>query len=94
MSKVIIVWSSLNDMGFGLEVSEEDAQVVAYIAENGFSNWFDTENYPEYHDLGYAEPTEDILKEKGIEYRLLDEKEITNPYNEDEFIPDAEVIFI
>lgn len=94
MSKVIVGWSELNEMGFGLEVDEKDAKEVAKIVEQKFSDWFDTENHPEYYDLGYAEPTIEALETKGIKYRLLDEDEITNPYNEDEFIPDAEVIFI
>ena len=94
MSKVIIVWSELNEMGFGLEVDEKDAKEVAKIAEQKFSDWFDTDNHPEYHHLGYAEPTIEELETKGIKYRLLDEDEITDPENENLFIADAEVIRI
>lgn len=82
MKKVIIIWSELNQLGFGLEVEEEDVEKAVELAEEGFRQWNCPSEYPEYHDVGYAEPSMWMLDEAGIKYRLLEDDEMTTPEGE------------
>ena len=78
MKRVVILWDEMNDMGFGVEVAEENLEKAKELVEKGYGDWFDLENHPEYDGLGYAEPAEFLLQDAGIEYRLLDDDEITD----------------
>jgi len=96
MKKVIIVWSLVNQIGFGVRVNTSDADMAEEIFKTEFEKWSDPEENPDYYNLGYAEPAETELEKHGIEYELLDEEQITNPENADEFNPalNAKIIFI
>lgn len=96
MKKVIIVWSLANQIGFGVRVNTSDADRAEEIVKTEFEKWSDPEENPDYYNLGYAEPAEAELEKQGIEYEFLDEEQITNPENEDEFDPtlNARIILI
>lgn len=96
MKKVIIVWSLVNQIGFGVRVNTSDADEAEEIVKTEFEKWSDPEENPDYYNLGYAEPAETELEKQGIEYDFLDEEQITNPENEDEFNPalNAKIIFV
>ena len=85
MKRVVILWDEMNDMGFGVEVAEENLEKAKELVEKGYGDWLDLENYPEYDGLGYAEPAGFLLQEAEIEYRLLGDDEITDPENPDLF---------
>lgn len=85
MKRVFIIWSSMNQMGFGVEVEEKDYSKAKELALDGWDKWNNPEEYPEYHDVGFAEPSMELMDEAGIKYRILDEEEITDPENPDEF---------
>lgn len=93
MKKIIIIWSEMNEMGFGVEVEEEDVERATKIAEEGFRQWNDSETYPEYHDVGYAEPSMWLLDEAGIKYRILNEEEITDPNDRDCWRADLDIAY-
>lgn len=94
--KVIIVWSLVNQIGFGVRVKASDADEAEEIVKTEFEKWSDPEENPDYYNLGYAESAETELEKQGIEYDFLDEEQITNPENADEFNPalNAKIIFI
>lgn len=85
MKKVFIIWSDMNEMGFGVEVEEKDLYKAVKLAEEGFSRWNNPEEYPEYEQVGYAEPLMELMDEAGIQYRILDEEEITDPNDDTKF---------
>ena len=85
MKKIFIIWSAMNMMGFGVEVEEADYEKAKELALDGWRKWNNPEEYPEYETLGYAEPSEILMKEAGIDFRILDEDEITDPENPDCF---------
>ena len=85
MKKVFLIWSPLNEMGFGVEVEEEDLRKAIELAEEGFARWNDPEEYPEYEGDGYAEPSMELMDEAGIKYRILDEEEMTDPDDDTKF---------
>ena len=93
MKKVIIIWSEMNQMGFGVEVEQEDVKRAAELAEEGFRRWNDPETYPEYYYDGYAEPSEWLLDEAGIKYRILDEEEMTDPDDRDSWRADLDIAY-
>lgn len=72
MSKRVVIYSELNDIGFCIIVDDADYVKAKKLAQKGFDMWNDPENYPKYHDAGYAEPAEKLLKEAGIKYKLRD----------------------
>lgn len=86
MKKIFVIWSYCNEIGFGVEVDEKDYDKAVELAVEGWEKWKDPEEYPEYEQAGYAEPSCELLDEAGIEYRILDEEEITDPDDPDSFI--------
>lgn len=74
MSKKIVIWSELNQMGFCIIVDDADYPKAKELAQKGFDMWNDPENYPKYNDVGYAEPAEELLKEAGIKYEIEEKK--------------------
>ena len=90
---VFIIWSELNEIGFGVEVISGDVEKAKELALDGWFRWNDPVRYPEYEACGYAEPSMELMDEAGIEYRILDEDEITDPDNPDFFIKGAERLF-
>ncbi len=85
MKRVFIIWSVMNQIGFGVEVEEKDYSKAKELALDGWNKWNNPDEYPEYHDVGFAEPSMELMDEAGIKYRILDEEEITDPENPDEF---------
>ena len=69
--KVFAVWSYLNQIGFAVRVNESDYSKAKELAYTGFSRWNDVDNFPEYHDVGFAEPTMELLELAGIQYEIL-----------------------
>jgi hypothetical protein len=92
MKKVFIIWSTMNQMGFGVEVEEKDYEKAKEIALEGWYQWNNPEEYPDYEQVGYAEPSMILMDEANIKYRILDENEITDPNDPDSFIKGIEVI--
>lgn len=80
MQRAFVIWSSMNEIGFGVCVAEKDYEKAKELAEEGFSRWNNTEEYPEYYGSGLAEPAEELMDEAGIEYEILDV-----PEEEEEF---------
>ncbi len=75
----------MNDIWFGVEVEEKDLHKAIELAEEGFARWNNPDEYPEYHDVGYAEPSMEMMDEAGIQYRILKDEEIIDPDNPDKF---------
>ena len=92
MKRVFIIWSDLNQMGFGVEVNAKDYDKAKELALEGWHRWNCPNEYPEYEFMGYAEPATELLDEAEIEYKILDEDEITDPNNPDYCIKGMEVI--
>lgn len=80
MKRAFVVWSALNGIGFGVRVKEEDYEKAKELAKKGFDRWNNPEEYPEYHDVGWAEPSMELMDEAGIEYEILEINE-----DDDEF---------
>lgn len=58
----------MNDIYFAVEVADNtDIGKAKQLISEGYDRWMNTEDYPEYECLGYAEPSEMLLKENGIE---------------------------
>lgn len=93
MKKVIIIWSEMNELGFGIEVEEGDVEKAVELAEEGFRQWNCPSEYPEYHDVGYAEPSMFLLDEAGIKYRIIDEEEMTDPNDHDRWRTDLDIAY-
>lgn len=72
MKKAFAIWSELNALGFGVRVDTNDYDKAKELASEGFSRWNDPLAYPEYHDVGYAEPAMELMDEAKIEYEILD----------------------
>lgn len=89
--KAFIIWSDLNQMGFGVEVNAEDYSKAIPLALEGWRKWNNPEEFPEYEASGYAEPSMEMLDDAGIKYQILDEEEITDPDNPDYFRKGMEV---
>ena len=87
MKKVFILWDNMNEMGFGIEaeVDETNIEKAKELIVKGYDGWHDVEGHPEWETVGYAEPSMELLRKEGIEYRLLDDEEITDPNDENEF---------
>ena len=83
--RTFIIWSLMNSMGFGVEVDEADYAKAKELALIGWGRWNNPEQYPEYEQVGYAEPAMELMDGAGIQYRILDEDEITDPENPDLF---------
>ena len=66
-----VIWSDLNNIGFGVQVDKKDYDKAKELAIEGFRRWNAPEEYPQYHDVGFAEPTEELLKEAGIEFNIF-----------------------
>lgn len=88
MKKRFVIWSELNQIGFGVEVDEKDYEWAKDLSLTGWNQWNDPEKYPEYESMGYAEPSMKLMDMAGIKYRMLDEKEM----EEEEHSEDHEVI--
>ena len=71
MKKAFIIYSYFNDFGIAFKVDEKDYEKAKELAYEGFDRWHDPIKYPEYHDIGYAEPSEELLKEAGIKYEYI-----------------------
>ena len=72
MAKTFAVASFTNDMAFLVTVDEADYEKAKEICAEGFARWFNVEEYPEYHDVGYAEPSMWMMDEAGIKYEIDD----------------------
>ena len=88
--RVFIIWSMCNEMGFGVEVEEKDFEQAKELALEGWHRWNDPEEYPEYEQSGYAEPSMELMGEAGIQYRILDEEEITDEKDSNLFRSDLD----
>lgn len=88
MKKRFVIWSELNQIGFGVEVDEKDYEWAKDLSLTGWNQWNNPEKYPEYESMGYAEPSMKLMDMAGIKYRILDEKEM----EEEELSEDQEVI--
>lgn len=85
MKKIFAIWSNINEIGFGVEVEEKDLEKAIILAEEGFCRWNNLDEYLEYESLGYAEPSMELMDEAGIQYRILNEEEITDPNDDTKF---------
>lgn len=92
MKKTFIIWSDLNQIGFGVEVEEKDYESAKHLALEGFSRWNQPSEYPEYESYGWAEPSMELLNNFGIEHRIIDDEEMTVPGNPDFFRSEYEVV--
>ncbi len=72
MKRAFAVWSYMNGIGFGVRVNEEDYEKAKELAKEGFDRWNNTEEYPEYHDVVWAEPAMELMDNVGIKYEILD----------------------
>ena len=72
MKRAFVVWSALNGIGFGVRVNAKDYEKAKELAKEGFDRWNNPEEYPEYHDVGWAEPSMELMDEAGIEYEILE----------------------
>ena len=66
------VYSSMNMLGFVVTVNAEDYDRAMELAWKGFDMWNNPEEFPEYYDLGYTEPSRELMDEAGIEYEISD----------------------
>ncbi len=72
MKRAFVVWSYTNMIGFGVRVNEEDYEKAKELCSEGFAKWNNPSEYPEYHDVGWAEPAMELMDEVGIEYEILE----------------------
>lgn len=93
MKKIFLIWSEMNQIGFGVEVEEEDVEKAVELAQEGFDRWNWPDEYPEYHDVGYAEPSMELMDEAGIKYKIIDTEELTDPDDPDYWRQDVDFVF-
>ena len=72
MKRAFVVWSYTNMIGFGVRVDEDNFEKAKELCSNGFAMWNNIEEYPEYEQLGWAEPSMELMDEAGIEYEILE----------------------
>lgn len=84
--KKFTICDELNEMYFGVEVSDADYEKAKELCLEGLSRWYDTETYPEYECAGYAEPAMELMDAAGIKYKTFDNEE------EDIFSGDFEMV--
>lgn len=72
MKRAFVVWSYTNMIGFGVRVDEDNFEKAKELCSNGFAMWNNIEKYPEYEQLGWAEPSMELMDEAGIEYEILE----------------------
>lgn len=69
--KEFAVTSMMNSIGFVVKIQDDSRlEEAKLLASEGLHRWFDLDNYPEYHDVGCAEPSMFLLDEAGIEYEI------------------------
>lgn len=87
MSYLVAVWDSVNYCNFGILLEDaKDAPKAKEYGIAGLDAWYQATLDPEerdskyftaediegFYDLGYAEPTEMLLENDGIEFKIVD----------------------
>ena len=72
MSMFAVVSQVNGDIGFVVNVTKGDIEQAKQLALEGFARWNDCETYPEYEQVGFAEPSMELMDEAGIEYTIDD----------------------
>lgn len=78
--KKFTICDELNEMYFGVEVSDADYEKAKELCLEGLSRWYDVENFPEYECVGYAEPAMELMNEAWIKYKIFGDEEITEDF--------------
>ena len=83
--KVVMPYANMKEAFTTMIRHKADYAKAKELALIGWGRWNNPEQYPEYEQVGYAEPAMELMDGAGIQYRILDEDEITDPENPDLF---------